>query len=112
MPRIEALLILFSVGALAQVAGVYFEERAQAKRARGVPAGLLKLVGAEGFVATPCAPAGKIRIGFEVWDARCASAVLLPCGERVVVQAVEGKTLVVDSCRIAATQSAMKRRAF
>jgi membrane protein implicated in regulation of membrane protease activity len=110
VPPIEAVLIVFSITAFVQVAGVYFGERAQAKQARGVPAGLFKLVGAEGTVVTPCAPSGTIRIGFELWDARCASGHSLAAGERVVVRAVEGKTLVVDCWRILAGEPGPERR--
>lgn len=97
-PSLEALLILYVASVYGQVLGVYLEERARARHSRGIPAGLLKLEGSQGIVATPCDPSGTIRIGFEVWTARSRSETAIRTGERVVVvRALPGGTLLVDS---------------
>jgi membrane-bound serine protease (ClpP class) len=52
------------------------------------------LVGEIGIAQTMLAPAGKVFVHGEVWDA--VSAVPIPAGERVVVRRVDGLTLRVD----------------
>jgi membrane protein implicated in regulation of membrane protease activity len=96
LPPVQALLVMFSAGAFAQAAGVYWDERVQAKQSRGIPAGLIKMIGAEGQLEAPCCPVGRIRIGFERWDARGGSGALIKAGQRVVVRNIAGTTLIVE----------------
>lgn len=52
------------------------------------------LIGEIGVAQTALAPAGKVFVHGELWDA--VSSVGIPAGERVVVQRVDGLTLRVD----------------
>jgi membrane-bound serine protease (ClpP class) len=52
------------------------------------------LIGEVGITQTPLAPAGKVFVHGELWDA--VSPVSIPAGERVVVRRVEGLTLQVE----------------
>ena len=52
------------------------------------------LVGEIGIAETSLAPAGKVFVHGELWDA--VASVSIPAGERVVVRQVEGMTLRVD----------------
>jgi membrane-bound serine protease (ClpP class) len=51
------------------------------------------LVGAVGVAVTACDPEGQIRIEGELWNASCAEGAR--SGDRVVVQRLEGLTLIV-----------------
>jgi len=96
LPTEQAVIVIFSAGAFAHVAGVWWDERVQAKRSRGIPAGLIKMIGAEGQIETQCSPLGKIRVGFELWDACGGGNAPIRPGQRVVVRKIAGKTLVVE----------------
>jgi membrane-bound ClpP family serine protease len=96
LPAVQAVILTFSAGAFAQVAGVWWDERVQARRSRGIPAGLIKMVGAEGYIASPCSPLGKVRVGFELWDARSGDGAPIRPGQRVVVRRVADRTLIVE----------------
>src|SRR6266851_617994 len=52
------------------------------------------LIGEIGIAQTMLAPAGKVFVHGELWDA--VSAVPVPAGERIVVRQVDGLTLRVD----------------
>jgi membrane-bound serine protease (ClpP class) len=52
------------------------------------------LIGEIGVAETTLAPAGKVFVHGELWDA--VSAAPVPAGERVVVKQVDGLTLRVD----------------
>ena len=52
------------------------------------------MIGEIGIAQTGLAPAGKVFVHGELWDA--VSAVPIPAGERVVVRQVDGLTLRVD----------------
>jgi len=52
------------------------------------------LIGEVGITQTPLAPAGKVFVHGELWDA--VSPVSIPAGERVVVRRVDGLTLQVE----------------
>src|ERR1700680_4339875 len=52
------------------------------------------LIGEIGVAQTALAPAGKVFVHGEVWDA--ISAINVPAGERIVVRQVDGLTLRVD----------------
>jgi membrane-bound serine protease (ClpP class) len=51
------------------------------------------LVGAVGVAVTACNPDGQIRVEGELWNAVCAEGA--QPGDRVVVERVEGLTLIV-----------------
>jgi membrane-bound serine protease (ClpP class) len=61
------------------------------------------LIGQIGIAQTMLAPAGKVVVHGEFWDA--VSTVPVPAGERVVVRQVDGLTLRVDP--VAATARAV-----
>jgi membrane protein implicated in regulation of membrane protease activity len=92
---LETLVLLLVATTFADVMGIWWEGRAQAKRTRGAPAGVVKLVGAEGILTAPCTPTGKVRIGLELWDARSGSHAV-SVGQRVVVMDFDGNTLLVE----------------
>jgi membrane protein implicated in regulation of membrane protease activity len=66
------------------------------RRVRGLPrtVGRQQLIGAEGLVITGCHPKGQARVQGTIWTARCESGA--DAGDRVVVVAVDGLTLVVQ----------------
>jgi len=92
---LETLVLLLVATTFADVVGIWLDERTEAKRTRGAPAGFVKLVGAEGILTAPCTPTGKVRIGLELWDARCGSEAVF-VGQRVVVTDFDGGTLLVE----------------
>ena len=59
------------------------------------------LVGEIGIAQTTLAPAGKVVVHGEFWDA--VSAIPIPAGERVVVRQIDGLTLRVDPASAART---------
>jgi membrane-bound serine protease (ClpP class) len=61
------------------------------------------LIGEIGIAQTLLAPAGKVFVHGELWDA--VSTIPIPAGERVVVRQVDGLTLRVDP--VAATKPVM-----
>jgi membrane-bound serine protease (ClpP class) len=61
------------------------------------------LIGEIGIAQSTLAPAGKVFVHGELWDA--VSAVPVPAGEQIVVRQVDGLTLRVDP--VAATRPAM-----
>lgn len=56
--------------------------------------GVEALVGKAGVASTDLWPEGQVKIGGEIWQARCDGGC--DAGTKVVVRAVEGLTLVVD----------------
>jgi membrane protein implicated in regulation of membrane protease activity len=92
---LETLVLLLVATTFADVMGIWWDGRTEAKRTRGAPAGVVKLVGAEGILTAPCTPTGKVRIGLELWDARCGSNSA-SVGQRVVVTDFDGATLLVE----------------
>jgi membrane-bound serine protease (ClpP class) len=59
------------------------------------------LVGEIGIAQTTLAPAGKVVVHGEFWDA--VSTVPIPAGERIVVRQIDGLTLRVDPVTAART---------
>jgi membrane-bound serine protease (ClpP class) len=52
------------------------------------------LIGRSAIVAAECKPTGQVRIGGELWQARCEAGAEI--GEEVIVMALDGLTLVVE----------------
>ena len=92
---LDTLVLLFVATTLADVMAIWWDGRTAEKRTRGTPAGVVKLVGAEGILTAPCTPTGRVRIGLELWEARCGSGSVT-VGQRVVVRDFDGGTLVVE----------------
>ena len=67
---------------------VWLSQRGRAR------AGPEALVGAIADVVSPCRPEGQVRLGSELWRARCAEGA--GPGERVRIASLEGLTLVVQ----------------
>jgi len=62
----------------------------------GPPHGTEALVGARGVVADRLEPAGRVRVGAELWNAVAArEGVAIEVGEPVVIERVDGYTVVV-----------------
>ena len=61
---------------------------------RKASVGVETLVGKTGVAESSLWPEGQVKLGGEIWRARCAGGC--DSGTRVVVRAVEGLTLVVD----------------
>ncbi|MDX6509019.1 MAG: hypothetical protein QOG81_771 [Gaiellaceae bacterium] len=56
--------------------------------------GVETLVGAHAIVVTQCRPSGQVRVQGELWAARCDEGA--DSGDEVIVERVEGLTLVVS----------------
>ena len=63
------------------------------KRRKAV-VGAETLIGRTAVVAADCMPVGQVRIGGELWQARCGPGAGI--GDEVVVTALDGLTLVVE----------------
>ena len=61
---------------------------------RNATVGVETLVGKVGVAASDLWPEGQVRVGGEIWRARCAGGC--DSGTQIVVRAVDGLTLVVD----------------
>jgi membrane protein implicated in regulation of membrane protease activity len=61
---------------------------------RRVRVGIGSLVGKPGVALSTLWPEGQVKVGGEIWRARCDGGC--DAGTEVVVRAVEGLTLVVD----------------
>ena len=57
--------------------------------------GVETLVGSPGIAVSACRPEGQVKVGGELWRARCDAGA--DRGSAVVVAAVEGLTLVVHA---------------
>jgi membrane protein implicated in regulation of membrane protease activity len=63
-------------------------------RGRHKAVGAQTLVGQEADVIAPCRPTGQVRIGGEIWEARCEAGA--DAGETVRVVGLNGLTLLVE----------------
>jgi membrane protein implicated in regulation of membrane protease activity len=63
-------------------------------RRKHASVGVETLVGKTGVASTELWPEGQVRIGGEIWKARCEGGC--DAGTQIVVRSVEGLTLVVD----------------
>jgi membrane-bound serine protease (ClpP class) len=88
-----ALAVAIPLGAIT----VFLMSVALRARRNKVLTGIEGLVGEIGTAQTALAPAGKVFVHGEMWDAVASADV--PMGERVVVQGVEGLKLRVDPAR-------------
>ncbi len=61
---------------------------------RRAQVGAEALLGAVAEVVTACRPEGSVRVGGELWRARCDHGA--DAGERVRVRALDGLTLLVE----------------
>src|SRR5262249_7142471 len=73
---------------LTAAVGLWYARRGHAQ------VGAETLVGKAAQVITRCAPLGQVKLGGEIWAARCDGTAEV--GETVRVRSVEGLTLVVD----------------
>jgi membrane protein implicated in regulation of membrane protease activity len=95
-----ALFVLPSPWGLAVVLGAAVVEVGETffwiwlSRRRRIRAGPEALIGARGEVVVPCRPTGQVRVGGELWQARCEAGV--ERGELVRVTAREGLMLFVE----------------
>jgi membrane protein implicated in regulation of membrane protease activity len=62
-------------------------------RRRGAQVGAETLIGRPGVVITACRPLGQVRVGGEIWAARCVSGADI--GTLVRVEGRDGLTLLV-----------------
>jgi len=85
-------LVAVSVGAALDIAetGVFMWWSKRRKTTVGVDA----LVGKTGIAVGELWPEGQVKVGGEIWRARCDGGC--EAGTRVVVRAVEGLTLEVE----------------
>ena len=67
-------------------------------RRRGAQMGPETLIGATGEVMSACTPLGQVRVGGELWRARCEEGA--EPGDRVRVRALSDLTLVVERAKI------------
>jgi membrane protein implicated in regulation of membrane protease activity len=63
------------------------------KRRKAV-VGVEALIGQRAVVAADCRPVGQVRVVGELWQARCDSGA--DVGDEVIVEALDGLTLVVE----------------
>ena len=85
-------LVLVAASAVVEVAETYFWIRFS--RRRRIQAGAETLIGARAVVASPCRPAGQVRVQGELWRARCEAGA--EAGETVRIVGREGLTLLVE----------------
>lgn len=70
---------------------LFWNRRVRSERVR---TGVVTMVGETGTVLSPCRPNGQVRLGGEIWEARCDAGA--DRGDTVVVAAVDELTLVVE----------------
>jgi len=61
---------------------------------RRAAVGAETLVGRRALVSADCMPDGQVRVGGEIWQARCAAGAGV--GDEVVIRQIDGLTLVVE----------------
>ena len=85
-------LVAFTICLILFVGELLFWNRTMRGRRKVV--GAQTLVGREAEVLAPCRPTGQVRIGGEIWQARCEAGA--DAGETVRVVGLSGLTLVVE----------------
>jgi membrane protein implicated in regulation of membrane protease activity len=63
-------------------------------RGQRATVGAQTLIGKEATVVSACRPRGQVRLGGEIWAARCSDGA--DVGERVTVVGLDGLTVVVS----------------
>ena len=86
MTLVVALLLALEVGEI--FLWVWYSRR------RRVQVGAETLIGMPAIVVTACRPRGQVRVGGEIWDARCAEGSDVGASVRVVGR--EALTLLVE----------------
>jgi membrane-bound serine protease (ClpP class) len=86
-------LVVLVIAAIVEVAEIYLWIRFL--RRYRVTTGAEGMVGQAGEAISRCDPEGRVRVRGEIWNARCHGGV--EAGERVVVTAIDGLTLVVEA---------------
>ena len=85
-------LVVLVVVAIVEIGEIYLWRRFL--RRYRVTTGVEGMLGEQGEVIARCDPLGRVRIRGEIWSARCEAGA--EAGDRVVVAAVDGLTLVVE----------------
>jgi membrane-bound serine protease (ClpP class) len=88
---------VWGVGAVVAAGLVEIAETAfwiRLSRRRRIQVGPEALIGAHGEAVTPCRPEGRVRVGGELWQARCEAGV--EAGDPIRVVGREALTLVVE----------------
>ena len=85
-------LVSFTACLILFVGELFFWNRTMRGRRKVV--GAQTLVGQEAEVIAPCKPTGQVRIGGELWQARCEAGA--DTGETVRVIGLSGLTLLVE----------------
>ncbi len=85
-------LVLVAVAGIVEIGESYAWMRIS--RRHRIRVGAETLIGSVAKVATPCRPNGQVRIGGELWRARCEAGA--DPGERVLVISRDGLTLLVE----------------
>lgn len=85
-------LVLLVTAAVVEVGEVYLWIRFL--RRYRITTGAEGMIGEAAEVIARCDPLGRVRIHGEIWNARCTGGA--EAGDKVVVAAVDGLTLVVE----------------
>jgi membrane-bound serine protease (ClpP class) len=85
-------LVSFTVCLILFVGELFFWNRTMRGHRKVV--GAQTLIGREAAVLSPCKPTGQVRIGGEIWEARCETGA--DAGDTVRVVEVRGLTLLVE----------------
>lgn len=87
----------WNIVALLVCVGLFFGELAfwnRKVRLQRAQVGVETVIGQVATVVTPCHPNGQVRLGGEIWEARCVEWA--DVADEVVVEGQEGLTLVVE----------------
>jgi membrane-bound serine protease (ClpP class) len=85
---VVVIVVAAAVDVAETVFGIWYSKRRQ------VVVGAETLLGRSAEVVEPCLPEGQVRLGGEIWSARCATGA--HTGERVRVTDRDGLVLVVE----------------
>ncbi len=89
-------IVVLAVACVLEVVEIYFLRRWAKRIGRRTKAttGSEAMLGQQAEVVEECRPKGTVRIGSELWEARCAKGA--GPGQTVRVESVDGLTLVVS----------------
>jgi membrane protein implicated in regulation of membrane protease activity len=93
-------IVVFVVACLLEVVEIFFLRRWSKRidRKTAATTGPEGMIGKPAEVVDECRPDGSVRVGGELWAARCPDGAGV--GETVRVRGVEGLTLVVSPRRV------------